>query len=317
VRSPPLISILVAATTGACSQSLVPNMSGTGGAATAPGGATGGATPGTGGFGGSVAPGCSELAAQYQAALPAAETCHVGASGQCQQAVTASLPFGCACPTYVTDSSELTTITQAWQAAGCQGATPPCALVDCSAPNTTCVSVDGGSLGFCSYVPSFGTGAAGASGVGGTGGGGGVGGSAVDGGPGPAEAILYPSSDIAGVYVLAVSNVPISCDNTIPTMPCRPPVVTYLVQLLIPAADLTPGTYSVSDLFSSGFSEEQPNSGGLDCSFGGGSLGGSLKIASASSGSLVFGLQVSSADFDLDEVSLTAQRCAGAVDAAP
>jgi len=181
MRSLLLLSILLVATT-ACNQSLTPDMTGTGGSRTGAGGA-GGTGAGTGGSGGSVSPACNALVAEYQSALTAAETCQVGASGQCQQLVSWALS-GCSCPTYVTDSSALSTIENAWQAAGCQVAGPVCNLLCPAALNNTCVSADGGSTGFCSYVPGTG----GTSGAGGTGGGGatggttGSGGSPVDGG---------------------------------------------------------------------------------------------------------------------------------------
>lgn len=184
MRSLLLLSILLAFAT-ACSQSLTPDMTGTGGTTTGAGGA-GGTGPATGGSGGSVPSVCNALVAEYQSAVGEAETCQVGASGQCQQLVTASLT-GCSCPTYVTDSSTLSTIEDAWVAAGCTGQGPVCDLFCPAALNTTCVATDGGSAGFCSYVPGTGGttgsgGTDGAGGRGGTGGATGAGGSAVDGG---------------------------------------------------------------------------------------------------------------------------------------
>ena len=187
MRSLLLLPLLLAAAT-ACNQSLTPDMTGSGGSKTGAGGAggTGGAT---GGSGGSVSSVCNALTAEYQSAITAAETCQVGASGQCQQIVTATLT-GCSCPTYVTDSSALSTIEDAWQAAGCAGVGPVCGLLCPAAFNKTCVATDGGSSGFCSYVPGTGgtSGAGGTSGTDGIGGRGaaggatGSGGSSVDGG---------------------------------------------------------------------------------------------------------------------------------------
>ena len=170
MRTPILLSLLLAATTGACSQSLTSKMTGTGGTGTGTGD-TGGSSPnpGTGGYlgttGGSLGTGyggnsvpaiCNTLAAEYQSALTAAESCEVGASGQCQQVVSGALS-GCTCPTYATDSSALATIANAWQAAGCAPTTePPCGIFCPAALNSTCVSTDGGSAGFCSYVPGTG-----------------------------------------------------------------------------------------------------------------------------------------------------------------
>jgi hypothetical protein len=187
MRSLLLLSSLLAAT-AACTQSLTPDMTGTGGTTTGAGGA-GGTRPGAGGSGGSVSSACDTLVAEYQSAVTAAETCRVGASGQCQQLVTASLT-GCSCPTYVTASAVLSTIEDAWVAAGCATPGPACDLLCPAALNTTCVSADGGSVGFCSYVPGTGgsPGAGGTSGTtaaggrGGTGGTTGAGGSTADGG---------------------------------------------------------------------------------------------------------------------------------------
>ena len=183
MRSLLLLSTLLAAAT-ACTQSLTHDMTGTGGAAT--GGGAGGT--GAGGSGGSnVSQLCETLVAEYQSAISAAETCQVGASGQCQQLVTRSLT-GCSCSTYVTDSSALSTIEDAWQAAGCVAPEPPCKIFCPAALNTTCVPTDGGSVGFCSYAPgtggTSGSGGSGATGgsSGATGGTTGSGGSAVDGG---------------------------------------------------------------------------------------------------------------------------------------
>jgi len=182
MRSLLLLSIFLAAAT-ACDQSLTHDMTGTGGARSGTGGGAGGAGPGAGGSGGSASL-CNALVAEYQSAVVAAESCQVGASGQCQQTVTGSLS-GCSCPIYVTDSSALSTIEEAWQAAGCVVQEPACEI-GCPIAvtlNTTCVSTDGGSAGFCSYAPGTG-GTSGATGgtSGATGGTTGAGGSAVDGG---------------------------------------------------------------------------------------------------------------------------------------
>ena len=137
-------------------------------------GRRGGTGPGTGGFSGlggsKVSAGarpaaCNALIAEYQSALTAAETCQVGASGQCQQIATGALS-GCSCQTYVTDSSALSVIEEDWQAAGCAETTTACVSGCPAALNTTCVPTDGGSVGFCSYVPGTG----GTSGNDGTGG---------------------------------------------------------------------------------------------------------------------------------------------------
>jgi hypothetical protein len=217
MRSPFVLSILLAGAVGACSQSLPNNMTGTGGAGTGTGGAIG-----AGGSGGIInGDVCKTLNAEYQSALSAAEGCQVGAANQCGQIAGGALS-GCSCPTYVTDSSALTIVQQAWQAAGCQTTEPPCALLCPIALNSTCVSTDGGSVGFCSYVPGTGGtggtgatggssgaggdgatgGSSGAGGDGATGGSSGAGGSSADGGLSLCGSLV---SDYAAVLVGAKS----------------------------------------------------------------------------------------------------------------
>ncbi len=194
MRTPLLLSILLAVAV-ACSQSLTPDKTGTGGRETGEGGGDGGSGPGIGGMGGTVSgtggvvPAiCDTLTAEYRSAVVAAQACQVGASGQCQQIVSGNLT-GCSCPTYVTDGAALSAIEDAWQADGCAMPTAPCRILCPAALNTTCVATDGGTSGVCSYV--FGTGGTtgaggdGAPGTGGTPGTGGItgaGGAAVDGG---------------------------------------------------------------------------------------------------------------------------------------
>src|SRR3954470_7566406 len=120
MRSFFLLSILLVAA-AACDKSLTPDMTGTGGSRTGAGG-EGGTGPGAGGSGGDVASICDALVAEYRSAITEAETCQVGASGQCQQLAAASLN-GCSCATYVTDSSALSTIENYWQG-GARAAAP-------------------------------------------------------------------------------------------------------------------------------------------------------------------------------------------------
>jgi len=168
MRSALLLSLpLLAATVGACSQALTPNMTGTGGIMTGTGdvtgsggfvtgaGGTGGVVTGSGGTGGSNVAMCNTLEAEYASANAAAQSCQVGASGQCQQVVSGGL-YGCGCPTYVNDSTVLAEVASAYQMAGCAANDGPCDL-PCPAPiNTTCVSTDGGTTGSCSYLPGTG-----------------------------------------------------------------------------------------------------------------------------------------------------------------
>jgi hypothetical protein len=189
MRSAGLLSILLlAATVGACGQSLTPNMTGTGGIRTGTGlvtgtggfvtgtGGTGGAITGTGGSGGSASI-CDTLVAEYHFALSAASSCTVGGSGQCQQLVSPGLS-GCGC-TYVNDGSALAEIEKAWVADGCATSQPPCEILCVSPASYSCVSTDGGSNGVCSYNSGTGgiTGTGGFTDTGGTTGSGGVTGS--------------------------------------------------------------------------------------------------------------------------------------------
>ena len=199
---------------------------------------------------------------------------------------------------------------------------PPCGLGSCAAPlNNTCVSIDGGSNGYCESVPgsggtggTTGTGATGGSSA--TGGTSGTGGSPGDGGLGAPEAVLYPSPYNPGTFMLALSNVPISCQNTMPTLTCTPAGVTYSVGIQIPPADLVPGVYPLTSLVYPSFSETGPNVDlPTDCWGGGGSFNdGSLEIVEASSTQLIFRLQDTySVDFNVNGTTLTAQRCASAM----
>src|SRR6185437_854441 len=168
MRSALLFSIpLLAATVGACSQALTPNLTGTGGIMTGTGdvtgsggitegsGGTAGAVTGSGGTGGSNVAACNTLMAEYESASAEAQTCTVGASGQCQQLVTRG-PSGCGC-TYVNDSTALGAIERAWQASGCDTSIPPCDAIECALPlGFTCVATDGGSSGVCNSVSGTG-----------------------------------------------------------------------------------------------------------------------------------------------------------------
>jgi hypothetical protein len=173
VRSPILLSIalLVACAVGACGRSLSPSMSGTGGTPEASGGFAGESFSGTGGLGSGGAPGtgggggtCSDLSYQYLLGLTAARKCVVGASGQCQQFVSGAQAPYCICPGYVNDTSALTAITDAYQAAGCGLGNAPCVVGCPSLVAGSCVSVDGGTVGSCASLPVDGGGVPGTDG---------------------------------------------------------------------------------------------------------------------------------------------------------
>jgi hypothetical protein len=109
---------------------------------------------------------CDELAADYAAAVTAAESCTPGAPSQCQipvSMVPSACPLtGCGPEVYVTDATGVNTALARWVAAcahppiacpqiACQ---PPPASVSCLAQSTR----DGGTIGVCSllYVdPTF------------------------------------------------------------------------------------------------------------------------------------------------------------------
>ena len=110
---------------------------------------SGGGAAGSGGSGGAN---CTDLQTEYAAALPAAESCTVGASGQCQQRVGQFLPpflcnTGCS-DLFVNDASILAPIISKWEQSGCPR--PVCPAIACGPPpSETCVPVDGGG-GVCS-----------------------------------------------------------------------------------------------------------------------------------------------------------------------
>jgi hypothetical protein len=117
--------------------------SGTGGT-----GGTGG-TSGTGGTGGTGGASCSDLATHYAAGLQFAERCEVGASGQCQQLVSASLSPCGGCTTYVNDATALDAISAMWTQQGCGEVPVACPAILCQQPApATCVAGDGGG-GVC------------------------------------------------------------------------------------------------------------------------------------------------------------------------
>jgi hypothetical protein len=329
VRSPLLLSLslLVACAVGGCGKSLTSNLSGTGGAPAAPGGAGGDGIPGTGGLGGNVvSPACEAILTEFQTAFTAAETCQVGAPGQCQRGNAGPLA-SCTCDYYVNDSTAIDMLETAWEAAGCDTGTPPCVLFCPTFLNNTCISTDGGTLGVCSESPGtggspvFGTGSAGTNGAGGTGGSsGGAGGAPGDGGvvePGPPAAFLYPSPYSGSDYMLALSNVPISCGEGSSFPPCSPGGLTYAIWIQIPPEDLTPGVYAlIGGVTSSSFAEQGPNPSG-SCWGGSGGFGdGSLDVLSVSSTEFVFQLEGTlEIDSNINGITITAPRCGGTVDA--
>ena len=90
---------------GACGSVLGTNDGGggTAGGTSGHGGAAGGKS-GSGGTGGTGGVSCGDLATQYADALPAAQSCDVNASGECQQLVSFSLsPCFVNCMTYAND----------------------------------------------------------------------------------------------------------------------------------------------------------------------------------------------------------------------
>jgi hypothetical protein len=117
-------------------------------------GGQGGAGGGAAGNGGSSGANCTDLRTEYAAALPAAESCTVGASGQCQQRVGQFLPpdecnTGCS-DLFVNDASTLDPIISKWEQSVCPR--PVCPEIACGPPpSETCVPVDGGG-GVCALT---------------------------------------------------------------------------------------------------------------------------------------------------------------------
>jgi hypothetical protein len=120
------------------------------------GGGKGGAGGGAGGTGGTQQTdggvSCAALQNQYAAALPAALSCSVSASGQCQQLVSQNLalsPCHIGCDmVYVNDDSKLNAIESTWVQAGCNLGVG-CPNIACAPPTSgTCVASDGGA-GIC------------------------------------------------------------------------------------------------------------------------------------------------------------------------
>ena len=144
---------------------------GSGGGTGGHGGAAGGGN--SGGSGGTGGVSCGDLATQYTDALPAAQSCDLNTSQQCQQFVSSSLsPCFVNCMTYVNDPSILNAIKASWEQAGCNNVAVLCPAIACLQPtNNMCLVGDGG--GVCS---SNGGGSGGQGGHGGASGGGGSGG---------------------------------------------------------------------------------------------------------------------------------------------
>lgn len=124
---------------GTCSY--VPGSPGTGGASGA------GGSPGTGGASGDAGvESCSDLAAQYRAALAAAKSCDPGAANQCASIVSSTLsPCSSGCVDYVNDASTLDVISRRWQAIGCGATTVACPALACLKPvGSLCTASDAG-----------------------------------------------------------------------------------------------------------------------------------------------------------------------------
>jgi hypothetical protein len=148
---------------GICGPCPATGGSGAAGGAHSAGGTSGGAGGSLGGFGGAPGDGggqpsdggltCADLQALYAEALPAARSCDVNASGQCQQLVSSSLSVCPVCTTHVNDSSALTAIKARWVQAGCDTAVAVlCPEIACVQPGSSvCVAVDGGG-GTCNEV---------------------------------------------------------------------------------------------------------------------------------------------------------------------
>ena len=128
-----------------------------------------------------------------------------------------------------------------------------------------------------------------------------------------AGAIVYPSPHVAGAYVLALGNGPISCETPTPPQTCLFGV-SYEVELQLPPEDLSPGVYPLSSLAYPFYTDTGPAPYFASCCWGssGDFTAGSLHILSVSSAGLVFQLQdTSNAEFDVNGTTFTAQLCPG------
>ena len=133
----------------------------------------------------------------------------------------------------------------------------------------------------------------------------------------PVGAVMYASPYNLGNSVLALSNEAITCVDRSPTTKCSldAPNVSYTVAVEIPADDVVPGVYPLSELINPNFSATGHNSDlPMSCWGGGGSfLDGTLEILSVSNTSVVFQLQdTDTFNFDVNGVVLVAQVCPGA-----
>ncbi|HVV53285.1 MAG TPA: hypothetical protein VHO06_26750 [Polyangia bacterium] len=127
---------------------------GTGGQGGGAGGAGGGGAGGAGG-----GPACGDLAQQYAAALPAAESCAPDSGGACQALVSASLsPCNFNCMVYVNDATKLDAIKASWLQQKCDEVLVLCPAIACAQPSAgVCVLGDGGG-GRCQTVTGGGIG---------------------------------------------------------------------------------------------------------------------------------------------------------------
>ena len=99
---------------------------------------------------------CGTLEQLYQTALAAAETCTVGASGQCSQGAPSDLsPCYRNCVAYVNDATELNTILDEWDRLGCQNTSVLCDMIACPGfmlGASACSGVAGSTTGSCEQV---------------------------------------------------------------------------------------------------------------------------------------------------------------------
>jgi hypothetical protein len=158
------------------------------GGATGSGGGSGGhagRSGGKGGGGGAGGASCDALATQYADALPAAQSCDLKTSGECQQLVSSSLsPCFLNCTTYVNDPTALNAIKASWEQAGCNSLVGiACPAIACLQPTNNVCSVGDSGGGVCSST-SGGIGGLGGHGGATGGGGGSVGSAGAGGGPG-------------------------------------------------------------------------------------------------------------------------------------
>ena len=108
---------------------------------------------------GAAAGTCASLAAQYDQAVAAAQSCTVSRSGDCAAMIHSSLSTSeCGCDyVYANDATQPNAIYQIWLMAGCEPKSTcievACQPLEPAGSSGVCVPSDGGVLGVCQFPP--------------------------------------------------------------------------------------------------------------------------------------------------------------------